>query len=364
MIKEFTVQDLFAAINEDKLWESNVLPINKHRIFSLVENPNVSNSDITLLVAYYNDQISAYLTITPDIIKGKKNNHRIGWLGTYYADPENNNPLLTLKLIYRAYELYEGKLATFSGTIRALGILKSTNKFKTLKESKGYHYFIRSNLYSWLPKKSSSWIRLKMILLIFDTLLNIFLDRRIWVWKKRHALSNKLKFEYLLEIHDDKSKEFIKKHSHNHLSPKNFQSLNSIVKNPDDLPSYLKDSIKEKYHFSQDYSDYRMCFLKVLDDMNNILAILVIKIAGDNLFIPFLYCSTANTNVIARVIFHHIGKLKYSMFTTFNNDIIKSFSDQKIPYMIKRNRTRLSLISKIIKEDGISGYVLQDGDGA
>ena len=139
-IKYFTATQLKAELGKPDLWNSKYSPIPKHRAMSILMNPRTLPDDPILFVGYLNGEISGYLAIVPDVLYPRENSVRLGWLGSWWSDPDPANSMTAVLLLRKAYELYDGHLGGFSASDRAEKLIMSSNRFKNFRSAEGAQY--------------------------------------------------------------------------------------------------------------------------------------------------------------------------------------------------------------------------------
>ena len=129
-VKHYTAQQLKSELNKNDLWNSKYCPITRHRALSIIMNPRTQPDDPVLIVGYNKGEVSGYVAIVPDVIYSGDELVKLGWLGSWWSDPDPSNSMMAVLLLRKAYDVYDGFLAGFSAAERAEQLIKSSNRFE------------------------------------------------------------------------------------------------------------------------------------------------------------------------------------------------------------------------------------------
>ena len=225
-IKVVRKKDIPKILDCKKIWQSDFLPISKHRLLAHYKNPNSDDNDVVLLLAYLEEELVGYMGVYIDKIQIKETEEKIGWLSTWWMHPKSKGLGLGRGLLQKMYELNSGKIGISQFTPSAKRVYDKSNYFLTLKKMKGIKGVFRSNLSNTMPliwSKSSSFSK---IFSFFDWSINIFVDIKLLIQKELIKLSLKdIQVEYLNYL-DEESSQFINENNNNHISKKNLNFLN------------------------------------------------------------------------------------------------------------------------------------------
>jgi hypothetical protein len=363
-IKCYTAQQLKTELTKNELWNLKYCPITRHRAISIIMNPRTLPSDPVLIVGYLNGEVSGYMAIVPDELYAGDKTVRLGWMGSWWSDPDRSNSMMAVKLLMKVYELYNGYVAGFSAADRAEQLFRNSNRFKDFRFAVGYQYLLRFNLGYWIPRKYPGLRHAGSIIRFTDGLLNLVQNARLRLWRSSHRIDQGLSIEYLTQIYDTDTIEFIKQHSHSQLTRRNHEDINAMLKYPTSLATVLVDKNKSKYFFSNRSERFLYLLYRILDSSQKITAVVLICVDGDHLSIPFVFNRENTGKIVLTTILHHIIDMDIDMLTTFNAGLIEQMKMLKIPYVYKKKRDRNSLISKKIDHKPYIDPYMQDGDGA
>ena len=363
-IKYYTAQQLKKELSKNDLWNLKYCPITRHRAISIIMNPRTLPSDPVLVVGYHEGEISGYIAIVPDVLYSGSESVRLGWMGSYWSDPDPSNSMMAVLLLMKVYELYNGNVAGFSAAYRAEQLFRSSNRFRDFRIVVGYQYLLRSNLGYWIPRKYPRMHHIGGIFRFSDIMVNLVQNTRLRLWKSSHKIDRSISIEYLTQIYDSDTIEFIKQHNHSQLTRRNHEDINALIKYPTSLATVLEDSSKSKYFFSTKSDRFLYLLYRIMDSSQKIIAVVMICVEGKHLTIPFVFNSSNTEKIVITTVLHHIIKMNIDMLTTYHTGLNEQIRMMKVPYIYKKKRNRDSLISKKIDHKKYIVPFMQDGDGA
>ena len=363
-IKYYTAQQLETELTKSDLWSSRYCPITRHRALSIIRNPRTLPSDPVLIVGYHKGEVSGYIAIVPDVLYSGNESVRLGWLGSWWSDPDPSNSMMAVLLLMKAYKLYNGFVAGFSASQQAEKLIKTSSQFTDFRAAPGYQYILRFNLGYWIPRIYPRMRHIAGLIRFTDGVLNLVQNTRLRLWKSSNKMDKNLAIEYLTQIYDTDTIEFIKQHNHSQLTRRNHEDINAMIKYPTSLATVLEDKTKSKYFFSTQSNRFLYLLYKILDSSQKIMAVVMICIEGNHLTIPFVFNSKDNDRIVLTTVLHHIVDMKIDMLTTFHAGLNEELRRMKVPYIYKKKRNRDSLISKKINPQPYTDLLMQDGDGA
>lgn len=363
-IKSYTAQQLKAELTKNDLWNQKYCPITRHRAISIIMNPRTLPGDHILIVGYMNGEVSGYIAVVPDELYAGDESVRLGWMGSWWSDPDPSNSMMAVRLLMKVYELYDGYVAGSEAALRADQIIRNSNRFKDFRFAEGYQYLLRFNMGYWIPRKFP-WMRhIGSIIQFSDGLLNLVQNARLRLWKSSNKPEPGLSFEYLTQILDEDTIEFIRTHSYSQLTRRNHEDINALIKYPDSLPTVLKDKSKSNYYFSTRSERFLYRLYKILDNSQQIIAVVLICVDGDHLTVPYVFNIKDAENIVLASVLHHVIDMKINMLTTYHPILIDQMKMLKIPFVFRKKRHRDSLISGKIDYRPYVDPFMQDGDGA
>jgi hypothetical protein len=363
-IKCYTAEQLRSELASNDLWSQKYCPITRHRALSIIKNPRTRRDDHILLVGYLNGEVSGYIAIVPDELFSGEKSVRLGWLGSWWSDPSPANSIMAVRLLMKTYELYDGHIAGFSAAERAEQIFRVSNRFKEFREAVGYQFLLRSNLQYWIPRKYPALRPAGGMLRLADGFVNVGQNMRLRRWRSSHKLDPGHPLEYMTQIHDTDTIEFIREHSRFELTRRNHEDINAMIRYPTSLATVLEDKTKSRYFFSHRTDRFQYLLYRILDPSQKIAAVVLICADGDHLLIPFVFYRENFERTVLISVLHHFIAMRMKMLTTFHPALIEQMRSLKVPRIFTKKRTRTSLISKKINHKPFVHPYMHDGDGA
>ena len=144
-----------------------VIPISRHRAWSHIRNPRVSEDDVILVLAMVEGKMAGYLGVLADYIYLNGQKEKAGWLSCMWVDPEVRGQGIAKKLLNRVLERWDNRILVTEFTPAAKGLYDRSQQFQDLKISEGLRGFLRFNLDELLPKKFPAlekWTRAPLLL--------------------------------------------------------------------------------------------------------------------------------------------------------------------------------------------------------
>jgi hypothetical protein len=363
-IRYYTARQLESELSGNELWNQKYCPITRHRALSIIKNPRTLPDDPVLLVGYLDGEVSGYIAIVPDVLYAGDQSVRIGWLGSWWCDPDPANSMMAVSLLMKAYELYQGFLGGSEAARRADQIIRSSNRFKPFRTTSGYQYMLRFNAGYWIPRKYPGLRPLGWVFRFTDAVMNLVQNTRLRLWKSSHKMDHGLSVEYLRQISDGDTIDFIRQHSHSQLTRRNHDDINAMIKYPTSMATILEDTVKSRYYFSNRSGRFQYMLYRMLDDTGKIMAVVLICVDGNHLMIPFVFNRENTESTVITSVLHHVIDMGIDMMTTYHPGFIELMKRLRVPIAYIKTRSRNSLISKKIKHKPYIEPFMQDGDGA
>ncbi len=87
-LKTFNRKELEDFVLSGAFQQYDFLPVTKHRALSQVKNPEASDEDTLLILAFCEDKLAGYVGCFPDGFKVNGEKISYAWLSTLYVNPE------------------------------------------------------------------------------------------------------------------------------------------------------------------------------------------------------------------------------------------------------------------------------------
>ena len=86
------------------------VPISRHRAWSHIRNPRVSENDVILVLAMVNGKMAGYLGVLADHIFLNNQKEKAGWLSCMWVDPEVRGQGIAKQLLNRVLERWDNRI--------------------------------------------------------------------------------------------------------------------------------------------------------------------------------------------------------------------------------------------------------------
>jgi len=362
-IRAFSISALRMAIYSNELWDTNVIPITRHRAISHVNNPRADDDDVVLLAAYEGHKVIGYMGILADRIHIDNTEHKVGWLSTWWVDSAQRGRGLGRKLFSEALRHYDRYIAVSSFTASAKRVYDASEQFVTLKTLEGGVFIVRLDSNSRLPKRIPKLRFLRPALKLLDTAVNAFANLRLKVWRLRNSrIYGDVEVEYINRI-DEQTRQFIADRQKDELSRRNQEELNWVLMYPWVLSAPLGDRTSSRYRFSSVSEKFQYLLVKVFNSDDEMVAFIVLQVRDNVVKTPYFYYNDKYLKHAVYIIGCHIIELNAAVLLTCNSDIATNLWSGGFPCLHKRKMNRESIISRKFEGVDFGKYQLQDGDG-
>lgn len=362
-IKKYTINELREELHNESLWNKNLIPVTKQRVLSYIHNPNADGDEHALFVAYSNkdkDRIVGYIGVLPDRIRLDNVEHKIAWATSWWVDPSHRNIGTGGFLLLTVLNHYN--LATSGATDSAEKVYEACKKLSTSRSVAGMEIIVRCCSHHLLLKKYPALKIIGPLLKIVDGIVNMFIDLRLFLWKRTHLPNKAHSIEFISEI-DDETEDFIREKRRNSLSTRGAKELNWILKYPWILSAPVADKTASKYFFSSVSNRFFYLNMKVYDVNGHMTGFIMFKVRNNILSIPYLYFDESALTSILYLIGFIILDLKIDILHTYNSDIINNFSRINFPCIYRNKRVKRYHLSNKFKDTDFNKCFIQDGDG-
>jgi GNAT superfamily N-acetyltransferase len=362
-IKKILKKDIDNFFNDKTFWDHSFLAITKHRLLAHSYNPNSNEDDIVLLLAYLDNELVGYMGLFIDKIILNKNEHKIGWLSTWWVHPKTQGSGIGREILKTMYEANNGKIGISQFTASARRVYDKSGYFTSLKENIGIKAVLKSNLNNLIPVKYPKLKIMKFIFKFFDFLLNKPIELKLKV-QKFIILSNlkNIEIEYL-NIIDFETNSIIDQFNKSHIAKKTpafFEWLKAFQW-VQEAP-LLKLTQKNKYEFSSFDENFNIYLIKIIE--NNIcIGFTVLQKRNKTMKVLFAYYDkNQDIKSITNVIKLHAISLKMNEIICYDIAICEILKKSNI-FIYKRKKIKQSIISKIYEKTNFDDVEMNFGDG-
>ncbi|MFY9397996.1 MAG: GNAT family N-acetyltransferase [Desulfomonilia bacterium] len=359
-IVKYSFRELLDEECRESLLSRDVLPITRHKLLSFVNNPNAKEDDVLLLVAYDGDAVVGYIGLLPDRVFIDGAERRIAWLTSWWVDPRYRRQGTGGFLLVTAMNHYP--IVTSGSTDEADKVFAASKKLTLLKTLKGRELIVRSCSARFIRKKYPKLQGLTPVMECIDGFLNIFVDLRFLLWKRRHARLEPFLVEFVAEI-DHQTDRFIHEHRERELYRRGAEELNWAIRYPWVLPAPFADRTASRYYFSSLAKRFFHLNAKVYDHEKRMVGFVMFRVRDNHMTIPYIYYERSALERVVNLIGRCIVELGIDSFTTYNQEIMSSLISFRFPYLFQINRSRNYYISTALDGTILGSHVFQDGTG-
>ena len=118
-LKCLNKKDLEEFVNSGEYESFNFLPITKHRALSQIKNPNATENDVLLTLAFEGNELAGYLGTFPDELLVKNNPLKYAWLSTLFVSENFRGKRIAQHLLEKVFEKYNSQIAITEFTVEA-----------------------------------------------------------------------------------------------------------------------------------------------------------------------------------------------------------------------------------------------------
>jgi Acetyltransferase (GNAT) family len=361
-IKAFTVADLKAVLASEDFWQTQTLPITKHRALSYSRNPRADADDPVLLVAYRDSRVIGYLGILPDKIFVSDVVYKLGWLTSWWVDPSWATAGVGAILLFKALNAYDQYIGVSGSSREARQALQASQKFMALNPLQGLDIRLRLNAAGNISRRLPALKILRVVFKIFDAMADEVVNLRNFFWRRRNNHCRHLTFEYITAI-DEQTDRFIKQHHQHDLTRKEKSDLSWIMNNPWILSAPLKDSASKRYYFSSRAARFSYLGVKVFEHQNEMIGFFLLKVRDDKMSVMYSFFESRHAASITAAAFLHALAADVSILSLYDEQLAASFAALGCPCWSARKNSRGFSLSKAFADIPLANYRLQGGDG-
>ena len=361
-IRTFTVNDLKTALESQKFWQTDNLPITKHRALSFTRNPRADASDVVLLVAYRGDHVIGYLGILPDTIFINDVSYKLGWLTSWWVDSSFAKTGVGTILLFKALNAYNQYIGVSGSSGDARNALDASRRFMAIRPLKGLDVRLRLNCAHNIPRKSPALKQFRAIFKILDAGLDEVMKLRQHLWRQGENADQRLSFEYISTI-DKETEQVIQQHFQKDLTRKDKSDLDWIMSNPWIMSTPTKDAMSKRYYFSSRAKQFYYLGVKVFRRDAGFIGFLLIKVRDDRMDVIYSYFDNRYALSLAAAAEQQARAMNAAVLSLYDDRLIAGFSKLGCPYWSTRRNSREFALSKAFTDISLVDFRLQGGDG-
>lgn len=355
-VSRLKIAELAVYLNDSKLAEREIIPLNRSRAISLMANPRAQSSDVVVYLAHFNDKPIGYRTILPDTITVNGNTIRVAWLSATWVHPDYRRQGVASMLLTEVINDWGANVLTNNFAPNAKLLYSKSELFGKLHAVNGMRYYLRkTNL-----KDYNTCTHSNLISLAGERIINLFnISAPL---RKLLDVPHNVDFEYFTCI-DNQLAEMFNEANQNTLTRRGKEEWSWMLRYPWLQASPLGDRITPKYFFASAPPVFNQYVLKVFFH-NEIIGMLHIQHSHTRLTVPYSCFEPAHSDIIAKVVLLHAEKLKATFITTYNANLINGLNKLRPYFLYTRKRTREYLATKeLVNLIGSYQFSFNDGDG-
>lgn len=362
-ITKVKISELKYFVNSSTYKKFKNKPISLLRVESYLNNPKANVDDVVVYMAIKNELLIGYKTILSDVFQTGNKQIKFGWLSGTWTDPNYRRQGVSLFLLKEVLSDWNYKMVFTNYAEESRAVYDKSKKFTLLKSKKGFRHYLRFCFNELLPSKVVFFKKNKGILVWIDSILNFIFDLRFML------LSYKESSTYTfgkIKNWDNEVNLFLKPFKEKEL----FQRDKSIFDWIKEYPWIRTDSetkkLSEKYYFSSYSKRFSSIWYKVYDKRTKkVVAMVLIKIKGNHLKIPYLYYNNEVLIMLKDEIVFLCKTNKISYLTIYDEKLNNLFLQQNIIRIKSKKFIQNYFITEelIAENSNILGKDIQSGDG-
>lgn len=303
--------------------------ISRNRAIAQINNPSVEKEDILLTAAYINAKCIGYRGVFPEKVHFGREYLKIGWLSTFYVDPNYRGRGIASKLMEPVINYYTSGIGSLDSAKNAIRVYKKLNWNVT--------YFERVTLYLKTPPSNYNQNSYNVIVKqYFKTLLRPVVDPVMHIlqilWSK-YTSSNSFSLKYI-ELVDDVLMQFIRENSKSNCFNITQDKLNWILKYKWGIEAPCISRTDDNYHFKNYIRSFNQYGLVVYKN-SEIQGFYILRQNNGQLSIPYIFYDSKYSRNVFNSILEHAIALKSQAIHTTNESIIEFIRKTKFPIISK-----------------------------
>ncbi len=356
-IRKLNKRALQEFIDSEEFKSMPLIPVTKYRALSHITNPRAADDDVLLLMAFEDNKMVGYLGVLADYLYDGDKIYKVGWLSASGVDPNQRRKGIAGKLLHAALDAWNNQILVADWVPSSFGVYEKSGAFADLASRAGVEANLRFNLRENFPAKTLSR---RIILVAADKILNVFNSVRLFF-----ALRNDYPQYAKVDNMDDESVKFMKRWKKSELFRRSKKDYAWILQYPwvlEKSPEYPKRD--ERFIFSSVCNEFRTEVIKIRNDRNKMIALLMLTVRNKSLQIPYVYFQSEHVETVARFIYRYMYEKGIKGMVSYDSRLSEYILTNKTPF-ISRHKTAIPyIITKSLAEKlKDSGKTIQDGDG-
>lgn len=310
------------------------IPVSLHRAASYLHNPNATENDLVLFLAYENEQLVGYRTVLPDKLLDGQRIIPFAWLSGCWVLPEKRRQGISTLLLDQVLIAWDYKLMFTNYAPESKEVYDKTGEFEKYESLIGIRAYLRFPFSDVLPPKSKLFCNLKPLLKATDYFLNAFGDIRFKNIPKK-SVGGQFEIKEIAEL-DKGTIDFIRDLGKKGLAIDNVEKLKWIVEWPWVNETEKVEGMDKKYFFSSTASSYKNIQLKIYLPDRKMVGYLMLLVIGNKLKVPYCFYSKGAIGLIPDVILAYMKQFKLNYVTVYHPELAEVIKRQNKGYLYKK----------------------------
>ena len=352
-LEDFTSSTIFIDLKNK--------PISKARVKSYLNNPRANKKDIVLYMAFLNKELVGYRTIWTDFFYIENKKESFGWLSGSWVHLRQRRKGISTLLFNEILKDWGSKLMYTNYAEASKSLYDKTQNFCLLHRLEGTKYYVRFSFADILPKKKKLFNNIKVLWIIIDWFLNLFLDL-LNVFK--YSLKEYNFYVKINEPWNDSIIEFTDNFVGINLFQRGIKEFNWIQKYPWVLSEKIYEEDSKLYYFSSFAKEFNSKICTIYNNNNTLIGYLLLTIRDGHVKIPYAFFYKENTKEIVRFIINQCSEMHVKTIVIYNK-VLENEVENQLFFITKKRFTQKYFITKELKKCFIKEQEIevQPGDG-
>lgn len=337
-IRSIGLGEIQEFINSEAYKLLDNIPVSLHRVASYLHNPNATENDLVLFLAYENEQLVGYRTVLPDKLLDGQRIIPFAWLSGCWVLPEKRRQGIATLLLNQVLVAWDYRLMFTNYAPESKEVYDKTGEFEKYVSLVGIRAYLRFPFSDVLPSKNKLFCNLKPMLKVTDYFLNAFGDIRFSNLKK-NPVSEQFEIEEITEL-DEESIIFLKGFGKESLAYDIIEKLKWIAEWPWVLEADKAEELDKKYFFSSTSPRYKNIQLKIYLPDRKLVGYLMLLVIGNKLTVPYCFYSDGATGLIHDIISAHMKQFKLNYVTVYHPELVELIQQQNKGYLYIKSIVR------------------------
>lgn len=317
-LKTLNKKELKDFITSGDYQQYDFLPITEHRAISHINNPQATEEQTLLILAFYEGKLAGYMGCLPDYFSIEDKNISFAWLSTLYVSEEFRGKKIAKALLKKALEAYENRVIMAEFTKEAEVFFNHMGNVENVFPKSGKRYYFKVDSTTFIIGKKPWAKTFSPLLQMGDKVANTLIGlKNIMVTKP----------EIRFEITPDIDSEIIS-YLNTFQGKRNVDQINYFINYPWVLEGRSRDN---KYFFSSFAESFKYIWVKIYDANDDLVICSLLLLRDGHLKIPYIFSKTQNNlKPMIHFLNHFIIKNNVKMMTSYHEALNQQISESGI----------------------------------